>query len=905
MSNEGEERGSGDAGSSESSAGEPSIDLKEQFARAVECHHEGRVAEAESIYRLILDVAPEQPFASYMLGVIAHESGENDRALELLSQALAVKPDLIEAHNALGMVLKAQGQFDRAAASFQNALAIRPGYAGARENLEDMSKETGQLDLAFNRGLAAHQAGNLDDAESEYRAVLSGKSDHANTLHFLGLIEYQRANHAEADRLMSRALAIDPQLAPAQSNHGLVLMELERPAEALSCFNNALAINPKYPQALNNRGTALRELGRLDEALTSYSKALALDPQNVDALNNRGVVLTDLGRIEEAVESYDKALAIRPDFSKALNSRGLALQEMGRLNEALESFKKALKAAPANPETLVNAAGALAEMGRLNAALKTIDNALEIKPDYVQGLNKRGLIQRSFGRYEDALASYDRALKIEPENELVLTNRGTVLGKLGRLDEAVACYHKVIAIRPNFATAHNNLGLDLQKLGRFAEAIASFRKALAIKPDLAEAHSSMALTSQYLPGVTLKELSDVHASWDQQHGAPLRTEWLSHDNDRSLDRKLRIGFVSPDLGRHPVGYFVSRLLQHKRQNDVECICYSDRKPDDLTERLIGLSYDWMDTRGVSHAALSERIRSDKIDILIDLTGHTAENRLLVFARKPAPIQVTWAGYMGSTGLSAMDYLIADRWHVREGAEGNYTESILRLPNGYICYEPPDYVPEVGPLPFEKNGCITFGCFNNSAKINGDVVMAWAEILNAAPRSRLFLKYADMDTEAIRSRLLDQFSERKIEQSRLQIEGYSPHIELLARYNDVDIALDTFPYSGGLTTCEALWMGVPVITKPGETFASRHSLSHLSNVGVPELVATDLQGYVAKAIELANDASRLASLRAGLRERMAKSPLCDGEMFAADFTAAMQKIWKEWCSAGNGGDPASK
>jgi predicted O-linked N-acetylglucosamine transferase (SPINDLY family) len=484
---------------------------------------------------------------------------------------------------------------------------------------------------------------------------------------------------------------------------------------------------------------------------------------------------------------------------------------------------------------------------------------------------------------------------IEPENGIVLTNRGNVLGKLGRLDDAVACYRKALASSPNFATAHNNLGLELQKLGRLKEAIASFRKALTIKPDLAEAHSSMALTTQYLPDVTLKELSEVHTSWDQQYGAPLQSGWRAHGNDPAPGRKLRIGLVSPDLGCHPVGYFVARLLQHKQQNDLECVCYSDRNPDDLTERLQALSDEWMDTRDVSDEALSERIRSDKIDILIDLAGHTANNRLLVFARKPAPIQVTWVGYMGSTGLSAMDYLIADRWHVPEGAEGDYTEKILRLPNGYICYEPPYYAPEVGPLPFEKNGFITFGCFNNPAKINEGVVAVWMEILKAVPNSKLILSYQNMDAKSNHDRFLNQFDSGGVEGTRLTVEGKAPHhSDLFARYNDIDIALDTFPYSGGLTTCEALWMGVPVITKPGDTFASRHSLSHLANVGAAELVADNLSDYVARTVDLAKDVSRLAGMRSELRGRMAKSPLCDGERFASDFTAAMRKIWQEWC-----------
>ena len=433
----------------------------------------------------------------------------------------------------------------------------------------------------------------------------------------------------------------------------------------------------------------------------------------------------------------------------------------------------------------------------------------------------------------------------------------------------MASYHKALAIKPDFAVAHNNLGNAFKELGRLDEAMASYHMALSIKPDFAGAHSNLVYADQYRTGVTLEKLRSTHALWEKQFGALLLMEWRDHGNIPDLERRLRIGLVSPDLGRHPVGYFVVSLLEHRQENDVEFVCYSDCKPDVLTKRLLELSDEWTDVRGVSDEALSQRIRSDRIDILIDLAGHTAKNRLLVFARKPAPIQVTWAGYVGSTGLSAMDYLIADYRHVPEGAERHYSERVIRHPDGYICYEPPDYAPQAGPLPFERKGFITFGCFQNPAKVNDLVLSTRADILEAVPNSRLILKYGNMDAEGNRNRILDQSGKHGVGQSRLTLEGKSPHSELLARYNDVDIALDTFPYSGGLTTCEAIWMGVPVITNPGETFASRHSLSHLTNVGATDLVADDLPDYVSKAVELANDAPRLTGLRSGLRQWMAK------------------------------------
>ena len=552
--------------------------------------------------------------------------------------------------------------------------------------------------------------------------------------------------------------------------------------------------------------------------------------------------------------------------------------------------------------TITSSAQLLLEQGFRHFQGEQVDQAedfcrqsLREEPDNPDGLNLLAAITNKKGNINAAIELLEKAVRTAPGNPQFLDNLGQLYRKAGQSEKAIESYRASLRADPNFAEAHNNLGNAFQDLGKLDEAVASYHKALAIKPDYVEAHSNLIFAEQYLMGVTLKKLNDVHTEWDKRHGVPLQTEWRDHDNIPDLGRRLRIGFVSPDLGRHPVGYFVVSLLEHRQENEVEFSCYSDRKPDDLTERLMELSDEWTDARGISDEDLSQRIRSDRMDILIDLAGHTAKNRLLVFARKPAPIQVTWAGYVGSTGLSAMDYLIADYRHVPEGTDRHYSERVIRLPDGYICYEPPDYAPEVGPLPFEHIGFITFGCFQNPAKINDDIMAAWAEILKAVPNSRLLLKYRNIDAEGNRNRILDQFGAHGVEKSRLTLEGKSPHSELLGRYNDVDIALDTFPYSGGLTTCEAVWMGVPVITNPGETFASRHSFSHFKNVGVPELVADDLPDYVSKAVELANDIPRLSGLRSGLRERMAKSALCDGEKFGTDFTSAMRLIWSEWCS----------
>jgi predicted O-linked N-acetylglucosamine transferase (SPINDLY family) len=449
---------------------------------------------------------------------------------------------------------------------------------------------------------------------------------------------------------------------------------------------------------------------------------------------------------------------------------------------------------------------------------------------------------------------------------------------------------------PDYAEAHSNLGIALQDEGKLDEAVAGCRRALELKPGDAKTLSNLLLALQYHAGVTLSKLAAAHAGYDRLHAAPLRTARRRHDNVRDPHRRLRVGFVSPDFGRHPVGYFLIRGLENLDRDQWETVCYCDRIiEDDLTARFQAAAMSWRDVSCLSDKELTEQILADRIDILFDLAGHTAKNRLPVFACKPSPIQVTWAGYAGTTGLEAMDYILADRYEIPVEAEDHYCERVLRMPNGYVCYDPPGDASPVSPLPALKEGYVTFGSFNNPVKINRLVVEVWAKILHRLPHSRLVLKFKGMSDSSIAEGLAEEFASHGIDPRRIECLGWSAHATLLAEYHRIDLALDPSPYNGGLTTCEALWMGVPVITCPGETFASRHSLAHLSNVGLTETIAGNPEAYVDLAVGLANDLPRLAAMRAGLRQRVAESPLCDGKRFAADWMHLFRGVWRDWCS----------
>ena len=655
-----------------------------------------------------------------------------------------------------------------------------------------------------------------------------------------------------------------------------------------------LQAEPNHADAIHLLGVIAYQFGRLDEAAASYRRAIEIDPGNAETHNNLGVALCHQGNLDEAVVCWQRAVELKPDYAEAHKNLGNALMDLGKLDEAIACYRRALQFGPDDSEAHINLGDALKEQGKLDEAAACCRRALELKPDYAEANLNLGNVLKDQGKLDEAIACYRRALELKPEYAEAHNSLGVALMLRGNVDEAVACFRWALDMKPGYADAHINLGNALKDQGSPDVAIACYRRALELKSDNAGAHSNLLYALHYCAGATPDALFEAHAEYDRQHAAPLRGAIAPHENTRDPRRRLRLGFVSPDLGRHPVGFFLVRVLENLRQEQQDVICYSDRIiKDDLTHRFQAAATQWRDVMGMSDERLAEQIRADRIDILFDLAGHTAHNRLLTFARKPAPIQITWIGYEGTTGLATMDYLLADRHVVPVGTEQYYREHVLRMPDGYLCYDPPAAAPPVGPLPALAKGYTTFGSFNNLAKITPDVVAVWAKLLHRAPTARLVLKYRGLGDPTVKQRYLDLFAAHDVGPQRLELLPFGSYAEYLATYHEVDVALDPFPFSGSATTCDALWMGVPVVTCPGETFASRHSLSHLSNVGLTETIAHDLDEYVELAVNLAADLPHLAGVRAGLRQRMAASPLCDGKRFATHLKSILRNVWQQW------------
>jgi predicted O-linked N-acetylglucosamine transferase (SPINDLY family) len=435
--------------------------------------------------------------------------------------------------------------------------------------------------------------------------------------------------------------------------------------------------------------------------------------------------------------------------------------------------------------------------------------------------------------------------------------------------------------------------------GRIEESIVEHRRAVELAPNNPWNNSNLLRDLTYSDSITPQELLAEHRAWWDRHGKPHAGEIQPHANDRNPDRKLRVGFLSPDFRAHSVAYFLDPIFSEHDREKFDFVCYAElARPDETSQRLQQLTEGWRSTIGVPDDAVVRQIREDKIDILIDLAGHTANTRIAVCARRPAPVQMTFLGYPFSTGLETVDYRITDALADPPGAsEQWYVERLLRMPRTAWCYRPPAGTPAVVEAPVVANGFVTFGSFNNLAKLNSGHAATWSRILAAVPNSRLLLKSAGLGDEATHRRILEMFTAHGVDPSRLILSEYSSAIgDHLARYGEVDIGLDTFPYHGTTTTCEAMWMGVPVITLAGPIHLSRVGVSLLSNVGLPDLVAKDADDYLRIASALAGHVDRLRSLRASLRERMKNSPLCDAAGFTRSLEALLREAWQRWCAS---------
>jgi len=636
--------------------------------------------------------------------------------------------------------------------------------------------------------------------------------------------------------------------------------------------------------------------GRLPQAKKICQKILPDDANYPKALSMLGVIAFAAGQTETALDYLAQAIIAKPDYAEAHNNLGNLLRDLGRPAEAEDSYRRALDLKPEHADFHNNLGVTLNALGRLQDAVASCRKAISINPGLAEAHNTLGGSLHALGQWEEAVASCQKAITLKPDFTGAFINLGYALNRLGRLDDAVTSFHQALALNPDFAEAHYQLGNTSYKLGRLDDALASTRKALALKPDLTIAARNLLYLTLYIPGLTPEERFAEHSRFSETQTRDITPQAEKLTNDAAPDRRLRIGYLSSDFINHPVGTNVFPLLSCHDHENFEVFCYADvQRPDAMTQRFQSCVEHWRPIVGMPDADVARMIRADAIDVLVCLAGHFGNNRPLVCAHRPAPVQVSF--HDGATsGLAEMDYWLTDSFlHPLETTE-KFTEQLYRLP---VLYQYPgsEEAPPIEPLAADTNGFITFGSFNNPAKINEAVIDLWAQILKSVAGSRLMLKYKNLYGQAsLQNFLLERFAAGGIDADRIIFETSSDSVsEHLAQYAKIDIALDPFPFNGATTTFQALSMGVPVISLAGDTFIHRAAGSMLVQAGLDDLAVETPQAYVACAKELAGDLPRLRSLRTSLRDRLAASPLCNAAAYARDVEAAYRDMWRGWCA----------
>ena len=700
------------------------------------------------------------------------------------------------------------------------------------------------------------------------------------------------------DKLLKRPSAVTgPEAARVDPDRhyrlGMSLQMQGDRAAAKAEYGAALELAPRHADAHNNLGVLLKDEGRFEQALQHHRQALAARPDFVDALNNIAVALQALGKVTEALPYFDRALALQPGHAGLHYNKGAALQALGEIDAALGHYREALRLHPQLAPAHSNLGYLLSIRGRYAEAEPHVARALELQPEADELRLNLGSVQLSLGRFAEAQQQFERLLARSPGSAQAELHLGWALKEQGDFPGAERHYRRALELQPDYAEAQDKLGSLLKDSGQIEAALACLRQALALRPDFVAAHSNLCLSLNYAAGATPREIHAEHLAFARRHCAGYTP--LAHANAADPERRLRIGYVSGDFRAHVVAHFIEPVLAHHDRTRCEVFCYYNfHAHDAITARLRAEADHWREIFGLGDDQVARTVQADGIDVLIDLSGHTGLNRLLVFARRPAPVQASYLGYLNTTGLGAMDYRISDARATPAGAlDECHAEKLARLPDTQWCYLPPSQTPEVSALPGLANGYLTFGAFQTLAKVNRPVIELWSRLLQGVPQARLLIVAPGL--KSVAAEFEREFARHGIIPGRVELMGAVPFADYLALHDSVDAILDTFPYAGGTTTCHALWMGVPVITLPGSTATSRGGASLLAAVGLEQFIAEDPEHYIAIASRLAADMQPLASVRAGLRQRMSASPLCDAGRFTRNLEAAYRSMWRTWCA----------
>lgn len=739
------------------------------------------------------------------------------------------------------------------------------GNVGSRafQNARLQKKFKKQAETLLPAAIAAYRQGRYGETQALCRQILNDLPDHFDALHLLGVSELDCLRFDEAMKILTRAVEVSPRSAEAQSNLGLAYFKLKRYDEARKCQGKAVALNANFPTAWTNLGNALMRLKCYGPAIEAHDRAIRLKPDYADAHCNRGMALLLIDGNEEADRSFDRALSLQPRHLQATIGKGMVSLHLRHYDAAQRAF----------------------------------DAALAIKPDLAELIAHRGRLHLQLGRYDEAEADFDAALALDPKLEFAWERKAHFCLLMTRITQAMHACHKALELNPDSEYALTSLGACHASQGDIATALQFYDRALALKPDFADAVLKKIFAMDFLPNADFVAHQAVRREWWERIGAKIPQRQLKL-SDLDPERRLVIGYVSSDFRGHSAALSFLPVLRHHDRDAFEIVAYScSPLRDAITEQSRELVDRWVDAAGLSDEELADRVQADGVDILVDLSGHSGGNRLTVFARKPAPVQVSAWGSATGTGLPTMDYLFADPVLIPPAARHLFSEKIHDLP----CAITIDAGPEVpsSELPMRRNGHVTFGVFNRIDKISDEVLAIWSTLLQAIEGASIVIKNGALDDPFLRDVLVGRFAARGVPTERITCIGSTPRAEHLAALAKTDISLDPFPQNGGISTWESLQMGVPVISKLGLGASSRIGGAILNAVGLGDWVAESDAEYIAIAQRFAAQADALQALRAELPARVAASAASNGEKYTRCVEEGYREFWRRYCATASG------
>jgi predicted O-linked N-acetylglucosamine transferase (SPINDLY family) len=827
----------------------PQVTIEHDFDVALAHHVKGELSKAESLYRSILERNPGHADSMHFLGVIAQQMGRHEIAVALISDSIKLKSSKVEAHFNLGISLFNLGRYEEAIETYTRAIELKGDWPEAYGNL----------------GNAMKAKGRIDEAITSYR----------------------------------RALQLNPRFADAYNNLGTALRSKGLQTEAISAYQQAISIRPDHAGAFVNLGNVLCDAGRKQEAISAYRQAMQINPGYMEPVRHLAGLLRQCGQGSEAIELYETLTRLDPKNPAAFADLGNALANGKHLTRAIDAYRSSLSLENNSPEVHCNLGTMLRQVGQITEAIQEFRTAINQRREYALAYSNLGGALLQARRIDESIAACSRAISLKPDMAEAYNNLANAEIEKGLTDCAIDHYSIAVRIRPDYAEAFHNLGNVLSETGPIDDLIAAYSRAVALKPEMSDAHSHLLFSLHYHPDQDARSILAQARRWSLQHAANLFSEYHRFPNSPDGNRRLRIGYVSPDFRDHVVGRNLIPLFDRHDKSLFDVVCYSDVvKPDSVTNSLQSRAGRWHNICALADDQVFLLIRKDEIDILIDLASHTAHNRLLLFARKPAPIQATYLAYCSTTGLPSMDYRFSDPYlDPPEQDLTVYSERTIVMNPSYWCYTPPSDTSYPNELPALSNGWITFGCLNKFIKISQPSLELWARILRAVPRSRLLL-HARPGRH--RERMLESFLLQGVSNERIEFIGEQNYQGYFQTYHRIDFSLDPFPYTGGMTSCDSLWMGVPLVTLAGkQTAVSRAGCSVLTNAGLSEFIARDYDEYANIATAAVMNLSRLSSLRATLRSRMRESSLMNAEQYARSIETAYRYMWMQWCGSVNG------